>query len=527
MTQSLLTLLDSLPDVEPVSHAQGVSIEAVTADSRQVEPGALFVAVPGATVDGHRYIEDAIRRGAVAVVGEADLTPMVVPYCRVSDSRQALASLASVLHGHPSRALRLVGITGTDGKTTTANIIHHLLEASGMRPGMISTVGARIGQKKLDTGFHVTTPEAPDVQRLLAEMVSQGCDSAVMETTSHGLVQKRVAACDFDVAVITNVTHEHLDYHGSWDDYMAAKAQLFHSLAQGARKPVQGPALQSKVAVLNADDPSFEHLRGIPADRLLSYGIEEKQVDLRAEDISTDGGSLVFSVRGPGDRASVRVPLAGRFNVYNSLAALGAGLGLGLPLDQLLDGLETVPGIDGRMERIDRGQDFLVIVDFAHTPVSLERALRAARTMTPGRVIVVFGSAGLRDVEKRWLMPRTAVQLADITLLTAEDPRSESLEMILEQMAEGALQGGGVEGRDFFRIPDRIRAIWWAVREATAGDTVIVAGKGHERSMCFGNVEHPWRDQNVLAWAVAQRLGASEPPPYTLPTTEGELFDFN
>jgi UDP-N-acetylmuramoyl-L-alanyl-D-glutamate--2,6-diaminopimelate ligase len=365
----------------------------------------------------------------------------------------------------------------------------------------------------------------------------------VLETTSHGLHQGRVAAVDFDVAVVTNVTHEHLDYHGTWEAYLAAKALLFHSLQASAYKSVSwqsgsecqvssvmchagglasGPNdRQPKVAVLNADDASYPHLRAIQADWTISYGLDDKAADVRALDVVYAPTQTTFVAATPAGEARVELPLPGRFNVYNALAALSAGLALGLPLDRLAAAVATMPDVDGRMERIEHGQDFLAIVDFAHTPISLQRALEAVRPMTAGRVIAVFGSAGLRDVQKRGLMAETALRLADLTILTAEDPRTESLDLILEQMAAGARRAGGVEGRHFVRIPDRTAAIVAAVDMARPGDVVIACGKGHEQSMCFGEVEHPWRDQIVLAWALDRRLGKTRAAaPFWLPTIE-------
>ncbi|MFZ2488238.1 MAG: UDP-N-acetylmuramoyl-L-alanyl-D-glutamate--2,6-diaminopimelate ligase [Anaerolineae bacterium] len=519
---SLATLLQALPSASLQQAELHRDVTAVTADSRQVTAGTLFVAIQGGASDGHHFIPNALARGAVAVVGTADLALDRVPYVRVPDSRQALATLAAALHDHPSRKLRLVGVTGTDGKTTTSNLIYHLLSAAGLQPGMVSTVGARIGQEELDTGLHVTTPDAPDVQRYLAQMVAAGCQAAVLETTSHGLHQGRVAAVDFDVAVVTNITHEHLDYHGTWQAYLDAKALLFRNLTTSTPKPLATGGWQPKVAVLNADDASYPHLRLIPAQRTLTYSVQDASADLYAREVVYAPARTTFRADTPAGSTAIELPLPGPFNVANALAALGAGLALNLPLDTLTAALATMPGVDGRMERIERGQDFVAIVDFAHTPVSLQRALEAVRPMTRGRVIAVFGSAGLRDVAKRGLMPEISTRLADFSILTAEDPRTESLETILAQMAEGARRAGGIEERTFQRIPDRSAAIAAAVDMAAPGDVVIVCGKGHEQSMCFGVVEHPWRDQHVLAWALDRRLGrTTAPAPFPLPTTAG------
>lgn len=528
MTRDLLHLLQSLPTYRSFGSLFDRPITQVTADSREVRPGALFVAVEGGTSDGHRYIPNALASGAVAVVGTADRTPdsgaWATPYIQVDNARLALARLAASFYDFPSRQLRLIGVTGTDGKTTTTHLITHLLRQAGMHPGMISTVGAHIGEQALDTGLHVTTPDAPDVQRYLAQMVEAGCDIAVLETTSHGLHQGRVAACDFDVAVVTNVTHEHLDYHGTWQAYLEAKALLFRSLSTSAPKRVVGADAtwwQPKVAVLNADDASYEVLHRITVDARLSYSLESPTADVVADSIVFHPDRTTFVARTPVGTTQVESTLVGMFNVYNGLAAISTGLAIGLPLQQAVAAMATLPPVDGRMERIYLGQDFAAIVDFAHTPASLQRALEAARLMTGGKVIAVFGSAGLRDALKRPLMAEIAARLADITILTAEDPRTESLDLILAQMAEGARRAGAVEGKRFFRIPDRTAAIQAAVDQAQAGDVVLICGKGHEQSMCFGATEHPWRDQAVLAWALARRMGnRAAPAPFWLPTVE-------
>ena len=525
---SLHDLLAALPDYVLDPALLNPAITQVTADSRQVHPGALFVAMAGGAVDGHRFIGDAAARGAAAVVAAADgaawpAPAAGLPIVRVPSPRAALATLAAAFYGFPSRRLRVVGVTGTDGKTTTSHLITHVLRTLGLHPGLISTVSAVIGGRNLDTGLHVTTPDAPDVQRYLAAMVDAGCQAAVLESTSHGLHQGRVNAVDFDVAVVTNVTHEHLDYHGTWEAYLDAKALLLRSLGQSAYKPLAGGGVQPKTAVLNLDDASYPHLRAIPADRTLSYSLHSREADLWASDVSYRSSGVAFRAHTPAGEVEVALPLPGEFNVANALAALAAGLALGLAPADIAAALATTPGVDGRMERIERGQDFVAIVDFAHTPGSLQRSLQAARQLTTGRVLAVFGSAGLRDVQKRGWMAEIAVRLADWSVFTAEDPRVESLDAILEQMAAGAQAAGGVEGRNFVRIPDRSAAILAAVMEARAGDVVLVCGKGHEQSMCFGVTEYPWRDQIVLAWALDRRLGsAAGDAPFWLPTMGGD-----
>jgi UDP-N-acetylmuramoyl-L-alanyl-D-glutamate--2,6-diaminopimelate ligase len=416
----------------------------------------------------------------------------------------------------------MVGVTGTDGKTTTCNLLHRILLAGGLRAGLISTVNAVIGTEVLDTGFHVTTPDAPDVQRYLARMVAAGLTHAVLETTSHGWAQHRVDACEFDVGVVTNITHEHLDEHGSFENYRAAKARLFRSLGETRPKPQGNPRL----AVLNQGDSSYDYLisailsvgsRGSKV-RTTSYG-EGVGAEVRAEDVKYAPSGTRFTAAGPGWSVPVASSLVGAFNVANCLAALTAAIcGLGVDPSAAARGVADLPGVPGRMERIDLGQEFVALVDFAHTPNALRVAIETARGMARGRVITVFGSAGLRDREKRSLMAAVAAQLADVSILTAEDPRTEPLEEILEEMAAGARSRGAAEGRSFYRIPDRGEAIRLGVRLARPGDVLMACGKGHEQSMCFGTTEFPWDDRIAMRAALSELMGVEGPALPYLPT---------
>jgi UDP-N-acetylmuramoyl-L-alanyl-D-glutamate--2,6-diaminopimelate ligase len=483
-------------------------IEAIASDSRRVEPGSLFVAYHGVAVDGHRFIPQALTNGAVAVVAERVPPGLEVPCAVVPDGRQALAHLSAAWHGFPTRWLTVVGVTGTDGKTTTCNLLHSILAAAGRRAGLVSTVNAVIGRRVIDTGLHTTTPDAPDMQRYLAEMVAAGMEVAVLEVTSHGLAQHRVSACEFDVAVVTNITHEHLDLHGSLEAYRQAKAQLFHSLKAGHRKPGV-----PKVSVLNADDESYHYLHRIPADQQWSYGLAGEAV-VTATSLRRTATDTRFTVQSPDMDFDLRTVLVGDYNVSNILAATAAALALDLPVTAIQQGVWAVKGIPGRMERIDVGQDLIALVDFAHTPNALQRALETARTLTGGRVIAVFGSAGLRDVDKRAWMGEIGGRLADVTVLTAEDPRTEPLDAILDEMARGVERAGGVAGQSYFCVPDRAAAIQFAVDLARPGDLVIACGKGHERSMCYGSVETPWDEQQVMRDALRRRLArAGQPRP--------------
>jgi UDP-N-acetylmuramoyl-L-alanyl-D-glutamate--2,6-diaminopimelate ligase len=499
----LETLLADLSEYQLTGEA-AVEVKGLMSDSRQVSSGALFVAYPGERVDGHQFIPQAVERGAAAVVGQYARPgglPDGVVYVQVPDARAALSYLAAAWYGHPSRNLTVIGVTGTDGKTTTVNLLQSIFAAAGHRTGMVSTVNALVGDQYRDTGLHVTTPDAVPVQALLTDMVEAGTDVAILEATSIGLAQQRVAAVDFDVAVVTNVTHAHLNYHRTWERYCADKARLFHALSRAYRKPGV-----PKVAVLNADDASYSHLRPIPADVQLVYALEA-QADVTATDIRLGHREQVFTVHSPDGTFVLHTPLIERFNVYNILAATSAALALGVPVSAIQQGVVTLSSVTGRMERVDEGQEFVAIVDFAHTPYALEQALSSLRLQTTGRLIVVFGCAGERDVAKRGKMGQVAGRLADITVITAEDPRTEDLDGIIDQIAQGCEATGAREGTAYFRIPDRAQAIAYAVNMAQAKDIVVAAGKGHEQSMCFSTVEYPWDDRIAMRAALAARLG--------------------
>ena len=462
------------------------------------------------------------------MVGEKQLTGLPVPYIQVSDSRLALAYLASAYFDFPARRLTVIGITGTDGKTTTSNLIYSILRAAGLKAGLISTVNAVIGSLELDTGFHVTTPEAPEVQRFMAQMVSAGLSHVVLEATSHGLAQNRVAGCDFDAGVVTNITHEHLDYHGSYESYRAAKARLFDLVAS---RPVKGfPDL--RLAIINRDDGSYRYLidcihsleeTSRSSIKIVTYGLSA-EAQVLASNISLSEDTMRFTAAGPGFYIPIECKLLGEYNVLNCLAAIAVTVaGLGIDPQAAREGIRSLESVPGRMERMDLGTGFLIYVDFAHTPNALRSALPALRSVVRkgnpmGRVIAVFGSAGLRDRLKRRMMAEASVELADITVLTAEDPRTESLDDILAEMAAGCESQGGVEGTTFWRVQDRGDAIRLAFSLSRQGDAVVVLGKGHEQSMCFGEIEYPWDDRVAVRAAAAEYLGLPGPEMPYLPT---------
>jgi len=494
-----------------------IPINGISIDSRSVKPSDLFVAMTGGTVDGHNYIQKAIDNGAVAVVGEKEMDELSVPYIRLENTRQALTWIAGSFHDWPGRKLTVVGITGTDGKTTTTNLLYQILLAANIKAGMISTVNAVIGDEILDTGFHVTTPDAHDVQRYLAKMVNAGLTHVVLETTSHGWSQHRVDACEFDIGVVTNITHEHMNEHGSYENYRAAKARLFTSLEITLEKPQGNPRL----GIINRDDvKSFDFLNDFIKVNKLNYGLSA-DADICAVDILYSPSGINFTARSRDFQVDVTSRLVGAFNVSNCLAALTAAVyGLHIEPETAAKGISSLEGISGRMERIDMGQNFTAIVDFAHTPNALKSALEAVRPMTNGRVICVFGSAGLRDKEKRRMMAETSAELADLTVLTAEDPRTESLDGILEEMAAGARSRGGSEDEAFWRVPDRGKAIRFALKLAHPGDIVISCGKGHEQSMCFGQTEYLWDDRTAMRAALAEYLGMNGPQMPYLPSSD-------
>jgi UDP-N-acetylmuramoyl-L-alanyl-D-glutamate--2,6-diaminopimelate ligase len=516
MPVRLSQLLQALSGLEIKSALRNdVLISGIQLDSRHVKDGNLFVALIGENSDGHRFIPDAIRRGAAAVVGTSALEGLDVPYIQVSDDRLALAMLSSAFYGFPARSMTVIGVTGTDGKTTTCNLLYRILLAAGKRAGMVSTVNAVIGDEVIDTGFHVTTPESPDIQHYLVMMRDSGLDTVILETTSHGLAQHRVDGCEYDIGVVTNITHEHLDYHGSLDAYRAAKARLFTGLAKTVEKARGNPRL----AVLNRDDSSYDYLSGLTTVRKVSYGVHP-EADVRAEKIQFSPSGLQFMAVGPAFRVPVKLRLIGQFNISNALAALTTAV-IGLKIDPITaaTGLESLEAVPGRMERIDMGQDFTAIVDFAHTPNALQNALETIHQVTQGRILAVFGSAGLRDREKRRLMAAVSMKHADVTILTAEDPRTEDLDDILAEMTDEAIRNGGHEGKNLFRVPDRGEAIRTAVQMAEPGDVVISCGKGHEQSMCFGTIEYAWDDRTALRAALAEFLGVAGPQMPYLPTS--------
>jgi UDP-N-acetylmuramoyl-L-alanyl-D-glutamate--2,6-diaminopimelate ligase len=516
--QTLNQILEDLPlSYNSTSIQPDIVVEGIQYDSRLIEPGQIFVALEGGNVDGHKYIEAATKNGAVAAIGSQSIENwehLNIPYLQFRNSREALALLSASYYGYPSRSMVLIGVTGTDGKTTTSNLIYEILRSAGFKAGMISTVNAQIGEQELDTGFHVTTPEAPAVQHYLWCMKEAGLTHVVLEATSHGLAQHRVTGCDFDIAVVTNITHEHLDYHGSYPAYLQAKGRLFESLHQTAVKSF----FPDRLAVINKDDSSSDYLESISHVAKIFYSIQEKN-DIWAEEIQMGIDGVRFKASGINFSVDVHSHLPGDYNISNVLAALSVGIfGLKINSDLAAKGIENMQSVPGRMEQIRMGQPFQAIVDFAHTPNALENAIKTVQKITDGRVITIFGSAGLRDREKRRMMAEKSAQLADITIITAEDPRTENLDSILAEMQHAAENQGAVLGDNLFIVPDRGNAIELGVQIAKAGDLVMACGKGHEQSMCFGETEYLWDDRTAMRAALSKLLNIPGPEMPFLPT---------
>ena len=472
--------------------ARDAEVTAITYDSRSVRDGSVFVAIPGQHHDGHQFVEMALSKGAIFAVVERQVVDTDRSrLALVPDSRAALAVLAATFYGHPSDSVPVVGITGTDGKTTTTTMLHAALSVALGEVGSLSTVDFRVGSQIEANLSRQTTLEALEVQARLRGMVDQGCRAIALEATSHGLALGRLDRIRFAGAVYTNISHEHLDFHQSWGAYFEAKASLLDRAAA-----VGG------FAVLNRDDARPFHLLSERAPaRVLSYSARgDHTADLRAGRVTPEASGLAFTAITPAGTAEVRLATTGRWNVANALAALAAGLLLEQPLLSLVAGLAKLKAIPGRMEAIDLGQPFAVIVDYAHTPAALTLALHELRGATPGRLWVVFGSAGERDIAKRAEMGRIAAQLADQVVITSEDPRGEDPEAIIEEIWRGAISGGADPKVNLHREPDRATALRIAIGAALPGDTVLLAGKGHEHSILVASGSSPW-DERAAAEA--------------------------
>jgi UDP-N-acetylmuramoyl-L-alanyl-D-glutamate--2,6-diaminopimelate ligase len=468
-------------------------VTGITYDSRRLTPGMIFVAIPGHQVDGHQFISSAIDRGAAAVICESNgFIARRATKIKVADSREALARAAAVFYQRPSARLKVIGVTGTNGKTTVAFMVKHILEVSGVRCGLIGTVRYEIGDRVIPAGR--TTPEALDIQQMMAQMTRAECAACVLEVSSHALDQKRVAEVEFDVAVFTNLTRDHLDYHGTMEAYYLAKRQLFQR---------NGPPGKSRTAVINVDDDFGGRLsRESGLEVQLTYGLNEKAV-LRATRLELGRDSTRMVIQTPRGDLSCALNLIGRHNVYNALAAAGAALALDVPSAVITRALGTMPPVPGRLEPIARGQPFGVFVDYAHTDDALRNVLATLRELTRGRLLLLLGCGGSRDAGKRPRMGRVAAELADFSLITSDNPRREAPEAIAAQIEQGFREVRA----DGYKIElDRRRAIDDIIRMAHASDLVLIAGKGHETYQEFEDTVIPF-DDRVHAAETLETLG--------------------
>ena len=497
-SMTVQALAASLPDATVLGDKREV-ITDITYDSRSVAPGSLFAALRGAALDGHAYAADAERRGAAAMLVEEPV-PSPLPQIIVSDSRASLARLASAFFGDPSRELAVIGITGTDGKTTTSYLVSHVLSAAGLKTGMVGTVAVRIDGKDDLHSSRQTTPESSDIQRYLRLMVEAATDVGILEATSHGLAMHRLDHVAFRVGAVTNITHEHLDYHGSIEAYRRAKAMLIERVAAGGG-----------TVVINADDAGALAMLPFAAGaKVTTYSMAGRSADIQARDLDMDGqGSrFMLHVAGIGQKRTT-LPYLGDFNVANALCAAGTALAAGVDLDTVAAALSTAPPVPGRMAAVEAGQPFAVVVDYAHTPDALQKVLVLLRGLYPaGRLISVFGSAGERDVEKRPLQGAVSARLADISVITSEDPRFEDADAIIAEIACGAREAGAIQGQTLFMRTDRRDAIQLAFELARPGDCVLLAGKGHEGSIIQGRQKRSW-DEASVAHELLEEIGYS------------------
>jgi len=462
-------------------------VSGIRFDSRLVQPGDLFAALRGADFDGHRFVADALRRGASALLVEERIDHAATQLV-VLDSRAALAPLAAAFYDHPSQTLQTIGITGTDGKTTTSFLLDSILRAAGRRTGLIGTVSVRIGLDREESLGHQTTPESNLVQAYLRAMVDAGVETAIIEATSHGLAMHRLDGTRFAIGGVTNITHEHLEYHKTLENYRRAKAML-----------IERVATQCGTVVLNADDAGSRSMEDFARGcTVVWYSATGADADLVVSEVTVGPSGSTFVLRAHGTEVPIRLQLLGGFNVANALCASGLALAAGVDVRDVRRGLDVVSGVPGRMDRIDLGQPFSVVVDYAHTPESLRKIMTLLRSLHPtGRLIAVSGSAGERDATKRPLQGAVSAELADLSIVTSEDPRNEDPEQIIREIAAGAVGAGGLRGESVLEIVDRRAAIRAALAAARPGDCVLLAGKGHETSMIWGYEHRPWDEPEV------------------------------
>ncbi len=501
---SMARLNDLLPPigVQEIHGSTELSIKGITYDSRQVKPDYIFVAISGYTEDGNYYIPQALEAGASVVISSKRIEKLTRPFMWggsatnvvVENPRKALANLATVFYKYPSDKLNIIGITGTNGKTTVSYLTESIFKENGEKVGVLGTIAYRLGEKILPAP--ITTPQSSDLQQMLRELVDEKFSTVVMEVSSHALSLDRVKGCEFDSAIFTNLSREHLDFHKNMEEYLQAKIKLFSILGKDARKE------KEKLAVLNLDDPVTEKIIQSTEARIITYGIEKK-ADVVAKNIKLNLEKTNFTLLSPKGEVKISLPLMGKYNVYNALAAGAVALGQGISLDIIKRGLEKTPSIPGRFEKIDCGQPFTVIVDYAHTDEALEKILHACWELKPRRIITVFGCGGDRDRGKRPLMGEVAVDLSDYVIVTADNPRSEDPERIALDIEVGIKRK---RKSNYQTIIDRFQAIEKALSMAEKGDLVVIAGKGHEDYQLYKDRKIHFDDREVAREILSKRM---------------------
>lgn len=490
MSMNLHTLLKHLHLLK-INVEENPVIKSIENDHRKVEKGSLFICIKGYTVDGHDFAEKAVENGAVAVIAEKPL-PLTVPVVVVPNTKRAMAILADAFYDHPSHKLHIIGITGTNGKTTTSHLIEKIMADYQRKTGLIGTMYTKIGDKIHETKN--TTPESIVLQRTFKEMVDNGVETVPMEVSSHALVEGRVHGVDFDIAVFTNLTQDHLDFHQTMEHYQWAKSLLFSQLGnvyQGNRP---------KYAVLNADDPASPFFMQGTSAHIITYGIDN-DATLVAKNIEMTEKGTSFQLISPFGIHKVHLQLVGKFSVYNALASIGASLAANVPLENIIESLRTIKGVSGRFELVHGGQDFMVIVDYAHTPDSLENVLKTIQQFAKGKITVVIGCGGDRDRLKRPLMAKVACQYSDRPIFTSDNPRTEDPVKIIEDMEQGVIN------HHYEVYIDRKEAIFKAIEGAKKNDVVLIAGKGHETYQIIGKEIYPFDDRKVALEAIFNKKG--------------------
>lgn len=493
--KKLQELVNLLPDAEVTGNID-ITIKDVAYDSRKVKPDSLFICLPGAKVDGHDYIDQAKEQGAVAVLVQKEIEARDgLTVIKVADTRAAMQLVAPYFFDYPSRSMRMIGITGTNGKTTTTYLLKSILKEAGYRAGVIGTIQTVIGERILP--IKNTTPDVVDLQAILAEMQAEKMDYVVMEVSSHALALGRVAGCEYDVGVFTNMTRDHLDFHGTFENYAQAKALLFSSLG------AEGTVKTRKAAVINVDDKASEVMLANTHCRTIAYGIKNAQAQLKAENIHVGSKGTTFDLTGDFGTVALHVKITGIFNVYNIMSAVGAALAEGIDIATIKRALEKFQSVPGRFELVDCGQPFSVIVDYAHTPDGLENILKTAQEFAKGRIIVVFGCGGDRDRTKRPIMGRLAVQYGDVIIATSDNPRTEDPVQILEEIETG-IKETLTPGKTYEKIIDRKTAIERAIAIAKPDDIILIAGKGHETYQILKDKTIDFDDREVARAALKE-----------------------